>query len=91
MQERNGNKVNENAAKSIDGFISAYYVNGLTEDFRQLTPYQRISVFLRCISLRLPKFKAIDLHTTTDLTMAEVQECVGRLLSPLLEGVTSRQ
>lgn len=26
MQERNGNKVNENAAKSIDGFISAYYV-----------------------------------------------------------------
>lgn len=91
MQEKNGNKGNEKAAKAIDGFISAYYEKELAKDFSRLTPYQRISVFLRCISLRLPKFKAIDLHTATDITMSEVQECVGRLLGPLLEGVTSRR
>lgn len=64
----------------VDNFIADYYKNDFASDFRSLTPYQRISLFIRCLGMRLPKFKAIDLHTDSNLSESDLMLYVGRWL-----------
>lgn len=66
--------------RAVDDFIVSYYAGDFMADLRQLTPYQRVSLFARCVSMRLPKFKAIDLHTTAQVSITEIQKLVGRVL-----------
>lgn len=82
-------KISEETARAIDDFIMTYYNDGLTDDFRQLTPPQRVGVFIRCVGLRLPKFKAIDLNSNPGLSVHSLQEIIGNGLRAILEEVNA--
>lgn len=81
MEKRSGN-ISEETAKALDNFIMAYYKDGLMDDFRRLTPAQRVGIFIRCAGLRLPKFKAIELNDNGALTMRSIVEALGKVLQP---------
>lgn len=70
----------DETANMVDGFISDYFNGRFDEDMEKLTPYQRLNMYLKCLGMRLPKFKAIDLHTSSDVTYTEIEECVGKFL-----------
>ena len=80
MEERYREHANSDAAQSIDEFIGHYYNGDFMPDFLQLTPQQRIGVFLKCVTLRLPRFKAIDLQTDSGLRFTDLCRIIGRLL-----------
>lgn len=66
----------------LDRWITDYLSSRFEKDFESLTPLQRISVVIKILGTRLPKFKAIDLHSSSGIRMEDVEKCVGRLLKP---------
>ncbi|MDE6009871.1 MAG: hypothetical protein K2F87_00295 [Muribaculaceae bacterium] len=75
------------AAAAVDGFIASYGAEGFLRDLESLTPVQRINLYSKALTLRLPKYKAIDVTTGSGLDMEEVEAAVGRML----RGVTPRR
>lgn len=80
MENNCQRRASSEASEWIDEFIGCYYASDFKADFLQLTPQQRIGVFLKCVAMRLPKFKAIDVHTDAGIAWRDLYMIVGKML-----------